>query len=204
MVPDRECEALRHDADHGVDHVAQANRPPHHGRIAREPRLPDIMADHHDRGSPGVLVVLDERSAEKGWHPRQLESRGRDLGDEHGLVQAAHRPGRAILDHQVALDRLEGADIHHRPQTLAPTVQVEPGRFESALRLVIPGLEGDHPLPLVERQPASESQVEEGEDDHTDDEDDGHRQTADQCQSPGLAQHAQAQLDIQPQGIDPR
>jgi hypothetical protein len=88
-------------------------------------------------------------------------------------------------------------------QAGAPTLDVLPRRVSPPAGLTIPHLDRDHPVTLVQRQPAPHEDVERGEHDRGDADRQGRREAAGQRQPPVPDEQPQPELDIEPRRSEP-
>lgn len=190
LVVHREGETLRHDPDHGVVHTAKPHLLPHHRRVRSKPRLPRVIADHHDGDGAGVFVVLDQGPPQQWRYARQLEPGCRHHGDSHRFA------GRAVGGAQVALDRAECADSLHRGQRRTPSFEVEMGWLLPAGRRRILHHQGHHAVTVVQWQGAAELDLDDAERACGNGDQDRHGQASHQREAPRFPQHAHAQLDV--------
>lgn len=163
---------------------------------AGEAPLPDVVADEDDGGGARRRVGVDEDPADQRRHPRHPEPGGRDPGHRRELDRSVGRD-------DVAPDRLERADVTDRSQAGAPALDVLPRRVTPPAGLAVPHLDGDHPVPLVERKRTPQQGVERGEHDRGDADRHRHRQSAGQRQPPVPDQQAQPQPDVEPRRVEP-
>ena len=193
---ERELEAVRHDTDDGVHVLAEPQFASDHVSRAGEAPLPDVVADDDDGGGAGRGVGVDDRPADQRRHPRHPKPGGRDLGDRREL-------DRSVGRNDVALDRLERADVIDRLQAGAPTLEVLPRRVTPPAGLAVPHLDGDNPVTLVERKRTPHDHVERSEHDRGDADRQGHRQPADQRQPPVPDEQPEPEPDIEPRRVEP-
>ena len=193
---ERELEAVRHDTDDGMHVLAESQFASDDVSRAGEAPLPDVVADDDDVGGAGRRIGVSDRPADQRRHPRDPKSGGRDLGDRRELDRTVGRD-------DVAPDRLERADVTDRLQAGAPTLDVLPRRVTPPAGLAVPHLDGDNPVPLVERQPTPHDDVERSEHDRGDGDRQGHRQPADQRQPPVPDEQAEPEPDIEPRRAEP-
>jgi hypothetical protein len=193
---ERELKAVRHDADDGVHGLAEPQLASDDVVRAGEAPLPDVVADDEDGRGAGRGVGVDDDPAHQRRHSRYTEAGGRDLGDRHELDRSVGRD-------RVAPDRLKSAHVIDRLQAVAPPLDVLPRRVAPLARLAVPDLDGDDPVPLVERKPAPQDDVERSEHDRRDPDCHGHRQPAGQREPPVADQQAEPQPHIEPRRGEP-
>ena len=193
---DREREALRHHADYGMRSGPQLDGPSQNGGITREPIPPDVLADHDHGRRALALVVLHEIPAHQRPDPSHSESRGAHRRNADALRLCAGSD-------QVWRNRSECADLLNGFQLFAPDVViVQDAPFGLACRRV-PNLNRDNAVAFLEGQRRSqEGAINDAEPAGGDR--DGHRnaEPPDQRKTGVLDQHPDAELDIQPPGIE--
>ena len=193
---DREREALRHHADDGMRSGPQLDGPSQNGGITREPIPPDVLADHDHGRRALALVVLHEIPAHQRPDPSHSESRGAHRRNADALRLCAGSD-------QVWRKRSECADLLNGFQLFAPDVViVQDAPFGLACRRV-PNLNRDNAVAFLEGQRRSQ-EVAINDAEPAGGDRDGHRnaEAPDQRKTGVLDQHPDAELDIQPPGIE--
>src|SRR6185436_15902040 len=119
-VVDGKSVSLGHDADDGVDRVAEPQLPPQHRRVTAESRVPHVVTDDHDRRGTGALVGGDNRASDGRLHTGDAETIRRDLGDLNGLDGLYGTAGNG----HVARDGSERADLPDRLHLAPPRHEI--------------------------------------------------------------------------------
>ena len=84
-VVDRERIALGHHADHRRRRSSELNGLSDQAGITAKAALPDVVAEHHDRGGAWLFIGFDQVPPEEWWHAGHLEHRCGRFGDQHRL-----------------------------------------------------------------------------------------------------------------------
>jgi hypothetical protein len=196
VVRDRKREAVRHHAHHGGVRLSELHGPPDDLRVAREARLPHVVAKDHHRRRSGLLVRRHEGAAQQRRRRSDPEPR---RGDRRDL----HREDLPVTPLEVACDVLPRPEVGHRPHRLAPDTEVVRRARLRVARLHVPVPQVHDAVALRQRQRGTDEQHHHLEYDDADPDGERHRESADDGQPRILDQHPAAELEVERQPAEP-